>query len=131
MKKDFKAVEFILYVENQQISRNFYKNLFQIEPTLDVAGMTEFELFNQVKLGLMPYSGIYKILQPQLPSPQTGKGIPRAELYLEVADISVYLPRIANLKVTVVSELSVRDWGAKVIYLSDPDTHIIALAEKI
>jgi len=36
-------VEFILYVADQEKSKLFYQNLFQLEPSLDVPGMTEFQ----------------------------------------------------------------------------------------
>ena len=121
-------VEFILYVENQQRSTEFYAALLQLHPILQVEGMTEFEL-NNCKLGLMPNTGIQKILENRTPPPQDGVGIPRAELYLKVTDMAGYLQRIEENNIWVVSELAYRDWGDKVIYLSDPDGHIIALAE--
>lgn len=124
----FTEIEFILYVENQEYSTAFYSKLLEIEPTLQVPGMTEFTLHHSCKLGLMPNSGIQKIIGTQTPPPQDGVGIPRAELYLKVNDMAGYLQRIAQMKIKVISEWQLRDWGDKVIYLADPDGHIIALA---
>jgi len=39
-----KQVEFILYVSDQSKSRDFYKKVLKIEPSLDIDGMTEFLL---------------------------------------------------------------------------------------
>ena len=36
--------EVILYVKNQQISREFYTKVLGMEPTLNVPGMTESQL---------------------------------------------------------------------------------------
>lgn len=45
-----REVIIIIYVKNQVKSKEFYKSLLDIEPTLDVPGMTEFTLVNNVKL---------------------------------------------------------------------------------
>lgn len=123
-------VEFILYVANQQKSKNFYKQLLQIESSLDVPGMTEFDLNNSSKLGLMPEDGIAKILLDKTPNPNTGNGIPRCELYLKVENAKDYLQRGINLGGKEISKLQERNWGDKVGYISDLDGHIIAFAEK-
>jgi catechol 2,3-dioxygenase-like lactoylglutathione lyase family enzyme len=45
---------FILYVRDQQTSRDFYARTLGLEPVLDVPGMTEFQLTDSAILGLMP-----------------------------------------------------------------------------
>ncbi len=124
-------VEFILYTENQTISRNFYSKLLQKEPVLDVPGMTEFLLADNCKLGLMPSAGIAKILGKTMVHPSNGKGIPRCELYLFMEDVTVHYKRALESGASPVSEPANRDWGDKVAYVADPDGHIIAFAEKI
>lgn len=47
----------ILYVAHQIRSRDFYAAVLGTEPVLDVPGMTEFELTDDLKLGLMPENG--------------------------------------------------------------------------
>ena len=56
-----KEIEFILYVLDQEKSTIFYEQLLQMGPSLNVPGMTEFELTDFVTLGLMPENGIAKI----------------------------------------------------------------------
>lgn len=80
-------VEFILYVADQQSSAAFYKQILNREPVLDVPGMTEFMLTENVHLGVMPEAGIAKILGDKMPHPSNGKGISRCELYLYTDDI--------------------------------------------
>lgn len=76
----------ILYVADQQASTEFYAYVLDMEPTLNVPGMTEFSLSETCVLGLMPEAGIKKLLGTNLPDPATARGIPRAEVYLLVDD---------------------------------------------
>ena len=124
-----KAIEFILYVANQQKSTVFYEQLFQIKPSLNVPGMTEFNLQENVKLGLMPENGISKILSEKMPHPKKGNGIPRCELYIKVTEANKYLERGINLGAQLISKLKSRDWGDSVGYIADLDGHVIAFAE--
>lgn len=121
-------VEFILYVADQKRSTEFYGNTLQLTPTLNVPGMTEFELGSCVKLGLMPEQGIAKIIGNHLPHPESGNGIPRAELYLKVNQPDEYMKRALEAGATLVNHLQPRDWGDAVGYIADPDGHIIAFA---
>lgn len=123
-------LEFILYVSNQEKSRNFYQILLQQKPSLDVSGMTEFTLNDFVKIGLMPNEGIAKIITPKLPHPTSGIGIPRCELYLQVDNIESIFEEAKQAGAIEISPITLRDWGDYVGYLTDFDGHIIALASK-
>ncbi|MBL4863109.1 MAG: lactoylglutathione lyase, partial [Crocinitomicaceae bacterium] len=70
-------------------------------------------------------------LVPKVPHPELGNGIPRCELYLNVSDASSYFNRGIRAGAKEVQAIQTRDWGHTVGYLSDPDGHIIALAEKL
>ena len=124
-------IEFILYVKDQQKSKWFYENILQLSPSLNVPGMTEFMLSENVKLGLMPENGIAKIISNRLPHPQDGNGIPRCELYLKVINPTQYINRGIALGGKELSKFQNRDWGDKVGYISDLDGHVLAFAEKI
>jgi uncharacterized glyoxalase superfamily protein PhnB len=121
---------FILYVKNQQESCEFYKKLLTLEPVLNVPGMTEFQLSDDTKLGLMPESGIAKILGDSVPHPSSGSGIPRCELYLTVDAPRNYYERALSLGGRPVSGLQLRNWGDEAAYCADLDGHIIAFAKK-
>ena len=123
-------LEFILYVSNQEKSRNFYQILLQQKPSLDVSGMTEFTLNDFVKIGLMPNEGIAKIITPKLPHPTSGIGIPRCELYLQVDNIESIFEEAKQAGAIEISPITLRDWGDYVGYISDFDGHVIALASK-
>jgi predicted enzyme related to lactoylglutathione lyase len=121
---------FILYVADQARSKDFYQQVLSIAPSLDVPGMTEFDLGGNCKLGLMPEKGIAKILGPSVPDPAGGNGIPRCELYLTVEDPQKYFDRALACGARLVSPLALRGWGDQAAYLSDHDGHIIAFAKK-
>lgn len=120
----------ILYVKNQEDSRSFYEKLFGFKPTLDVSGMTEFQLVNNVLLGLMPEDGIVRILKNRIQNPKEAKGVPRSEIYLFVDDPDEYYSRAINAGGTGISKTELRSWGDYVAYCADIDGHILAFARK-
>lgn len=120
----------ILYVANQEKSTAFYQEVLQLKPTLNVPGMTEFTIFENCKLGLMPEDGIAKIITPKTPHPKTGSQIPRCEIYLRVNNPQNFIKRAINQGAKEVSPLKDRDWGDKVGYTTDLDGHILAFAKK-
>lgn len=126
-----KATEFILYVNDQQKSTDFYTKLLRKNPDLNVPGMTEFILSENCKLGLMPNKGIAKILLDKTPHPDEGNGIPRCELYFYVDNIELEFENAMKIGAKLISSIQDRDWGEKVCYFADLDGHIIAFAKKI
>lgn len=122
-------IEFILYVADQEKSKHFYEELLGIKASLHMPGMTEFQLSETSKLGLMPENGIAKILETATPHPNTGNGIPRCELYLKVKNAKEYMERGIQLGAKLISPMQQRDWGDYAGYIADADGHIIALAE--
>ncbi len=121
----------ILYVADQQLSTDFYTKLLRRNPELNVLGMTEFLLAENFKLGLMPNSGIAKILADKTPHPESGTGIPRCELYFYVEDIAFEFTSALNTDAKLISDIQDRTWGDKACYFADPDGHIIVFAEKL
>jgi predicted enzyme related to lactoylglutathione lyase len=122
---------FILYVNSQSISIEFYSKLLNQKPTLNVPGMTEFKLSEKVILGLMPSSGIKKLLENKIDIYNPAEKIAKAEVYIVVDNISEYYNRAVSLNATILSEIKERDWGHMVAYFLDPDNYIIAIAEII
>jgi len=118
----------ILYVKDQEKSREFYQRLLEQAPVLDVPGMTEFIIAAGLRLGLMPERNIEKIICPALPQPVSGTGIPRCELYLVVDDPDRKYRLALSAGATAVSAAKARDWGDRVAYCADPDGHVIAFA---
>ncbi len=123
--------EIIFYCKDQQLSRDFYSYVLEQQPSLDVPGMTEFLLAENLKLGLMPENGIAKILGDKTPHPTEGQGIPRCELYLYSDCVEHIYARALKAGAREISPILPRDWGDAVGYVSDPDGHIIAVAKRI
>ena len=124
-----KRAMFILYVADQQRSRDFYREVLETEPSLDVPGMTEFSLMDGSSLGLMPEKGIVNLLGPSLPDPATANGTPRAELYLVVENAARCHQRALECGGKEVSPMADRPWGDLAGYCLDPDGHVLAFAE--
>lgn len=93
--------------------------------------MTEFNLSENTILGLMPSSGVKKILENKTVVYDSSEKIAKAELYIVVDKIQDYYDRAITLKTILLSEIKERDWGQKVVYFLDPDNYVIAIAENI
>ena len=120
----------ILYVRDQPVSSVFYRHILNQSPALDVEGMTEFVLNDGLVLGLMPESGIKRLLGDALHDPALGNGIPRAELYLLVEEPQIYYQRAMDAGAKPLSPLKLREWGDKVAYCEDLDGHVLAFAKR-
>ena len=119
----------ILYVSDQERSKNFYEAILQEKPILHVPGMTEFKLRENFLLGLMPEKGISKIICPVMPNPEAANGIPRCELYLFVENPEDSFARAIEAGAKSIAGAKQMDWGDTVAYCADPDGHIIAFAK--
>ncbi|POB85739.1 VOC family protein [Vibrio vulnificus] len=119
---------YILYVSNQEQSSRFYENVLGIKPVLEVPGMTEFQLSNQCKLGLMPYVGIRKLLGEDISCPVSASKNPNSELYLLVDNPTEYHQRSLDNGAVELSGVRMMDWGHVVGYSKDLDGHILAFA---
>ena len=122
-------VIFIIYVADQRRSKDFYENVLQQKPVLDVPGMTEFQINEHTKLGIMPEKGIANILGKETPHPSTGNGIPRSEIYLYIDHPSQYYLRAIESGAKAISPLQIRNWGDEVAYCADLDGYILAFAK--
>jgi uncharacterized protein len=124
-------VHIILYVEDQERSREFYADLLGQTPSLHVPGMTEFRLDSGTVLGLMPSAGIVRLLGGAIRDPREATGVPRAELYLLEPDAPGRHARALAAGARELSPVQRRDWGHRAGYVADPDGHVIAFAETI
>lgn len=130
MSSHIKMFEVILFVRDQHMSSRFYQAIFHKAPDLEVPGMTEFQISEFCKVGLMPNANIARILGNNRLHPDSGTGIPRCELYLYVDDIQQEFENAIRNGAKLVSQIMDRNWGDMAGYISDPDGHIIAFAEK-
>ncbi len=120
------SAHFVLYVRDQARSRDFYARALGVTPRLDVPGMTELALAEGAILGLMPERGIERLLGVTANVPE---GFARAELYLVVDDVHACHARALAAGARELSPPSLRDWGATVGYVRDPDGYVLAFAQ--
>lgn len=116
--------EFILYVVDQARARGFYRAVLATAPSLDVPGMTEFDL-GSATLGLMPGDDIEALLPGRV---RVGRS-QRCEVYLRRVDAQAMLSRAVEAGGTLLSPLRERSWGESVGYVLDLDGHVLAVAE--
>lgn len=119
----------IFFVSNQRQAAAFYGALLKKNPLLDVPGMTEFELSDQLILGLMPRSGAARLLSLPLQNPEQ-PGAPTGELYLYCEDPEETFQHAITCGAIAVSEVALRNWGDWAGYVADPDGHVLAFARK-
>jgi len=126
-------VETVLFVADQARAAAFYEAVLAAAPRLDVPGMTEFELAPGSVLGLMPVTGIRRLLPTLAPRPEApaaaGRG-PTGELYLVVADPDALIGRAVAAGARLLDPLALRDWGHRAAYLLDPDGHLLVVASR-
>ena len=123
----YMIINFILYVRDQARGRDFYAAALGMAPSLDVPGMTQFNLGPGCVLGLMPEKGIKRLLSG-MPDPEAGGGAPRAEVYLVVDAPGDFHARALGAGAKELSPLGPRDWGDRAAYSLDPDGHVLAFA---
>jgi len=123
--------EFILYVRDINVSTRFYEQLLRKKPKNLLVGKTYFLLTYIIKLGLVANDSMENIFTNTMPSPSTGVGIPRCELYLYVKDVAAEFQHAVEIGAKIISPVSLMDWGHLVCYIADPDGHVIALAQEI
>src|ERR1051325_8709660 len=102
---------FILYVADQARSASFYSAVLATTPSLNVPGMTEFELGGGAILGLMPEAGIERLCAVSPCSRELGVGGVRGELYFVVEEPEVYHSRALSHGGRELSAFAPRDWG--------------------
>lgn len=125
------AFHLILFVADQERSKCFYEALWKQAPGLHVPGMTEFALLNGLVLGLMPTESAARLLGGKEPLPARTQCIPRCEMYIYVDHLAQWYEHAKTCGAQVIDPPSPRDWGDLACYLTDPDGHVIALAEKL
>jgi predicted enzyme related to lactoylglutathione lyase len=122
---------FILYVRDQASSTAFYAEVLGTEPELNAPGMTEFRLSAESILGLMPSTGIERLLGAVVGDATPAPGAARGELYFVVDNVESYHRRAVEAGARELSPLSPRGWGHNVAYSLDADGYVLAFASQL
>lgn len=120
---------FILFVSDQDASTAFYSAVLEQKPILHVPGMTEFQLGASAVLGLMPNTGIKRLLGDTIQNPGDFPKVSRSEIYLRVKDVHHSFQLALDHGAELLSPVSTRNWGSLAGYVKDPDGHIVAFSD--
>jgi len=123
-----KEVFFLLYVADQTRSARYYREVLDLEPIVDVTGITEFRLRDGCVVAVMPLASARKLLGEAVFG-STSK-VPKAEVYLVVDEPERYHRRALERGGIELSPMQKRNWGHRAAYSMDPDGHVLAFAEK-
>jgi catechol 2,3-dioxygenase-like lactoylglutathione lyase family enzyme len=120
----------ILAVSDLARARRFYDALLGWPATVDTPVYVELTHPGGMRVGLYVREGFGRNVG-RAPIAVEGHDLHAAELYFRTADPLAVAARAAELGGRSLSELAPRDWGDEVLYLADPDGHVIALARPI
>lgn len=120
---------FILYVADQTRSADYFRTVLDLEPIVNVPGITEFELRPGCVLAVLPAPSAKRLLGIEtLP---LREGASREELYLVVDDPEACHRRALANGATELSPMQARDWGHRAAYSIDAEGHVLAFATKM
>lgn len=122
---------FVLFVADQRAAATYYSAALGTAPTLDVPGMTRFQLSEGADLGLMPETGIAALVPNMQPPAHAGHGIARSEVYLTVPDPQEAHRRALAAGGRELSALAPRPWGDEAAYSQCPDGHLLIFARAL
>lgn len=119
---------FILYVADRRSSSQFYSSVPAISSTLDVPGLTEFQLSDAVVLSLIPEASAERLLAGQvLIAYPPAERVSRCEIYMLVDDTNDFRFRALAAGARELSPLTRRDRGHTVAYSLDADGHVLCI----
>jgi len=123
-------VTIIIYTSDQEKATGFYRTLLGADPILAVPGMTEFELNEGTKLGIMPAAGIVRILEGEISEPICSQDHVKCELYLSKENADQLYENSMKAGGISLGGFKLRNWGEEVAYCLDLDGNLIAFARR-
>lgn len=117
-----KLKNILIVVDNIEISKRFYKELFGLDVVIDFDGnviLTEGLVLQDKKVW-------ERFLDKEI-----SYGHHDAELYFEENQMDAFVERLntSSFDVQYVNPLMEHDWGQRVVRLYDPDMHVIEVGE--
>ena len=117
----------ILAVADTVRSALFYREAFGWKVRVEVPVYVELELPDGAGLGLYQREAFGRNTG-QAPHPHPAGALSGAELYFRTVELEPAQRRLEAAGARLLSPLAPRDWGDEVVYYSDPDGHVVALA---
>ena len=120
----------ILAVSDLQRSLRFYRRVFDWQETVNTPGYVEFQLPNDLRLGLYLREGFARNVG-QMPLLVPEAGLTSTEVYFQTADLAGLIARLEEAGARKLSPLALRDWGDEAAYFADPDGNVIVAARTV
>lgn len=115
----------VIFVEDIQISKKFYQNLFSLEVEMDFGQNIVFkEAFS-----IWEKNRAKEIIFQNKLIDQEEKRYNNVELYFETLDIQSIWEKILSSKVEIIHPIKEEAWGQRAFRVYDPDKFIIEVAE--
>lgn len=111
----------LIAVQNVEVSKKFYCELFQQEVVLDFGKNVTFSGGFAIQQDFAWLTG--------LPPQSVQRKSHNMELYFEVEDFDGFLETLKNFEVEYVHPPKTHDWLQRVVRIYDPDGHIIEIGE--
>ncbi len=113
----------LIVVEDVERSKDFYKELFGLEPVRQFEG----NVILMEGLVLQERNSWEK-----LTGERVAFGGCSGELYFETADLKAFQQKLDNsrFEISYLCRLTTYEWGQKAIRFYDPDRHLIEVGEK-
>ena len=115
----------ILYVDDLDRSIAFYRDVIGVPFKLRGDGYAEFDV-EGTKLGLFERSRL-----PDLIGRDGGLPGPTAEILFVVPDVDAEADRLRRSGASILTGPVDRRWGHRTLHVSDPDGHVVELAQEI
>jgi predicted enzyme related to lactoylglutathione lyase len=118
----------VIFVKNQEKSRDFYMEVLGMEPFMDVPGVTEFKLDDNMLLGIMPSEGVKNMMDIKTINHWEAGETPKCQIYLPVDEPDEYYNRAIKAGGIGIIEGKSTPWGGYICYCMDLDGNLLAFA---
>jgi predicted enzyme related to lactoylglutathione lyase len=123
--KNLKLTSFVIFVDNIEISKNFYTNILGQEIEMDFGVNIGFK----GGLGLWQKEYGQKVIFGSKCPPLEKKN--EMEIYFETSDIEKMWDSIKSNNVKVIHEITTQPWQQRVFRFYDPDNFIVEIGESM
>lgn len=115
----------VIFVEDIEVSREFYQNIFSLEVEADFGENVVFKK----AFSIWQKNRAKKIIFGNKIISERKETINNIELYFETINIESIWEKISSSKLEIIHPLKEELWGQKVFRFYDPDKFIIEVAE--
>lgn len=117
----------VLFVKDMAASRQFYEGLLGQQVETDFGANVGYV----GGLALWEVGSANQLVFGREANETTKLGRENLEVYFEAEDVEAVAKKLSDAKVTEIRPLREQPWGQRVLHVSDPDGHIVEVAEPL